>query len=69
MKVPLRCPAPVRPEDLGDWWIGDLSESDAAAVEEHLLACSVCSFRAERLGALLRALKDEPASGGEDANA
>lgn len=39
------CPTPLAPAVLEDYWLADLSPSEAAAVEQHLLACDECSRR------------------------
>jgi len=42
--------------DLIDYAAGDLPESEAAAVEEHLFSCADCAARAAELDGLVRAL-------------
>lgn len=39
------CPTPLAPAVLEDYWLADLSPSEEAAVEQHLLACDECSRR------------------------
>ncbi|HXH24714.1 MAG TPA: zf-HC2 domain-containing protein [Vicinamibacterales bacterium] len=43
--------------DLADYAAGVLSDSEAAAVEEHLFLCSECGARAAEVDALLRGLR------------
>jgi hypothetical protein len=50
------CPAPLPLATLVDWWAGELGPTDAAALEEHLMACGACAGRAERLGRLAAAV-------------
>ena len=42
--------------DLSDYAAGDLPEAEAAAVEEHLFACSECAGRLERLTSVAGAI-------------
>ena len=39
------CPTPLAPAVLEDYWLADLSPSEEAAAEQHLLACDECSRR------------------------
>ncbi len=41
----LRCPTPLAPSVLEDYWLADLSSTEEDTVEQHLLACSECSGR------------------------
>ena len=43
--------------DLSDYAAGDLPEAEAAAVEEHLFACTDCTRRAAELDALVRGIR------------
>jgi len=43
--------------DLIDYAAGELAETDAAAIEEHLFACADCARRAAELDALVRAIR------------
>jgi hypothetical protein len=43
--------------DLTDYAAGELTGSDAAAIEEHLFSCAECSARAAELDALVRAIR------------
>ena len=42
--------------DLTDYAAGELTESEAAAIEEHLFACAECGARAAEYDALVRAI-------------
>ena len=42
--------------DLTDYTAGELSEAEAAAIEEHLFSCAECGARAAELDALVRAI-------------
>ena len=53
----MSCSAPLSWEALVDWWAGDLDESQASAVEEHLLGCDSCSGVASRVAATAEALR------------
>ena len=39
-------------EALVAWWLGELPEAEAEAIEEHLFACALCTRRLEVLAAL-----------------
>jgi anti-sigma factor RsiW len=43
--------------DLIDYAAGELPESEAAAIEEHLFSCADCALRAAELDSLVRALR------------
>jgi anti-sigma factor RsiW len=43
--------------DLTDYAAGELSEAEAAAIEEHLFSCADCGARAAELDALMRAIR------------
>lgn len=43
--------------DLADYVAGELSESEAAAIEEHLFSCADCGARAAEFDALVRAIR------------
>jgi hypothetical protein len=53
----MSCASPLSWETLVDWWAGDLDESAASSVEEHVLGCDVCSGVASRVGATAQALR------------
>jgi hypothetical protein len=42
--------------DLTDYAAGELSDTEAAAIEEHLFSCADCAGRAAEFGALVRAI-------------
>ena len=42
--------------DLTDYAAGELSDTESAAIEEHLFACAECARRAAELDALVRAI-------------
>jgi hypothetical protein len=44
------CSTPISFEALVDFWFGELAANEEERVEEHLLACAVCS---RRLGSLV----------------
>jgi hypothetical protein len=46
----------VNAETLAAYWLGDLAEADALAVEEHLFGCEPCTAQSARMAALPRAL-------------
>jgi anti-sigma factor RsiW len=52
------CSSPLSFDALVDWWTGDLPEADLDHVEEHLLGCPRCAAEAERVGAVVGALRD-----------
>jgi len=43
--------------DLTDYAAGELSQTEAAAIEEHLFACAGCAVRAAEFNALVRAIR------------
>jgi anti-sigma factor RsiW len=43
--------------DLTDYAAGELTEAEAAAIEEHFFSCGECGARAAELDALLRAIR------------
>lgn len=43
------CSTPISFEALVDYWFGELAANEEERVEEHLLACAVCSRRLGRL--------------------
>jgi hypothetical protein len=43
--------------DLTDYAAGELLETEAAAIEEHLFSCAACAARAAELDALVRAIQ------------
>jgi hypothetical protein len=49
--------------DLTDYVAGELSDADAAAIEEHLFSCADCAERAAELDALMRAIPSAVRSG------
>lgn len=46
-------------ETLVALWAGELDESEAAAVDEHLFGCDSCAAVTERLAAVVAALREE----------
>jgi hypothetical protein len=60
----LSCKAPLSWETLLDYWLGELGPEAEAAIEEHYLACDVCSRRLERLAALARDVRTLVQTGG-----
>jgi Putative zinc-finger len=46
------CDAPIRDENLLEYWCRDLSGRDADRIEEHLFACAGCAARLDRLASL-----------------
>jgi anti-sigma factor RsiW len=52
----MSCPTPF--ETLVSWWLGDLPETEAAALEEHLFACDACSAASARLGSFVAGLRE-----------
>ena len=46
------CPAPLDERTLLEYWLDELPENAEAAVDEHLLGCSHCSARLDKLVAL-----------------
>jgi hypothetical protein len=53
----MSCASPLAWETLVDWWAGDLDEAAAAAVEEHVLGCDVCTVVASRVASTAEALR------------
>jgi hypothetical protein len=51
------CPE-IEPRRLVDWWCGDLDEVESARLEEHLVACDVCTGAGLRLAQLSESLGD-----------
>ena len=47
----------ISPADLIDYAAGELPESEAAAIEEHLFSCAGCAARAAELDTLVLALR------------
>ena len=48
----MSCLRPLPFETLIAWWLGELPEAEAGALEEHLLACAHCVSRGEELAVL-----------------
>jgi hypothetical protein len=47
-----RCRSPLSLNELADYWVGDVSPEKEDVVEEHLLACDVCSQGLEEVAEL-----------------
>ena len=52
-----RCAAPIEFEKLVAWWLGELPEADAGALEEHLFGCAHCTRRVEELAVLAEGVR------------
>ena len=48
----VECTSPIADETLADYWTGDLEAPAAAAVEEHVFACSSCARRLDAVASL-----------------
>jgi anti-sigma factor RsiW len=46
----------IRFSDLTDYAAGELTEAEAAAIDEHLFSCAACAARASEFDALVRAI-------------
>src|SRR5688572_6809176 len=51
------CKDPIAFDLLAAWWLGELPEAQAAALEEHLFGCAHCTRTAETLAALARGVR------------
>ena len=47
-----RCDAPVSDDDLLDYWIQAIPETDARQIEEHLFSCGECTARLEAMASV-----------------
>lgn len=54
----MTCSNPVDPGVLGDYWLAALSDSEEAAVEEHLLECDRCGDRLREMIALAEGVRN-----------
>jgi hypothetical protein len=52
----IRCVAPLTLDSLVAWWTGELSEPEAARVEQHAFECDVCGRALENFAELAAAL-------------
>lgn len=52
-----RCARPIEFQQLLAYWLGELPDSDAAALEEHYLGCGHCARRLEQLVALANGIR------------
>ena len=57
------CANPLPFETLLAWWLGELPEAEADALEEHLLSCAHCASRGEELAALAAGVRAAVRSG------
>ena len=57
------CERPLPFETLTAWWLGELRETEAEAVEEHLFSCAHCARRGEELAALAAGVRTAVRSG------
>jgi hypothetical protein len=48
----VECAAPIADETLADYWTDDLAPPDAAAIEDHVFACSACARRLDAVASL-----------------
>jgi len=58
----LPCPSPIPEAELTAYWLGELEDSDAADVEQHVFGCSHCSSQLQllvRLGVGIRQVASE----------
>lgn len=53
----MTCTQPIAFETLAAYWLGELAERDAAAVEEHYICCAECATRLETLAALAQGVR------------
>ncbi len=53
----MTCTHPIAFETLTAYWLGELPERDAAAVEEHYVGCAHCTSRLEALAALAHGVR------------
>lgn len=51
------------PQELLEWWLGELDEAGAARLDEHLFGCAVCSDRLQAIVELGAAIRGVFASG------
>jgi anti-sigma factor RsiW len=53
----MSCDSPLSWERLVDWWAGELDETGASRIEEHLLGCEGCTAVADRVAATAETLR------------
>ena len=53
----MTCDAPLRFQEIVDYYAGDLDDAVASRVEEHLFGCARCSGEAERVARVVAALR------------
>jgi len=57
------CPTPLPFETLLAWWLGELPDAEAEALDEHLFSCAHCARRGEELAALAAGVRHAVRSG------
>ncbi len=60
---PVSCPRPLAFETLIAWWLGELPQAEAGALEGHLFSCAHCASRGEELAALAAGVRAAVRSG------
>jgi anti-sigma factor RsiW len=53
----MTCPTSLSPEALLDWWVGELTASEADALEEHVFGCEDCAGRLAEIEALAASVR------------
>lgn len=54
----MSCNAPIPWADLVHYWAGDLEAAELDGIDEHLMGCATCSAQAERVAAVVSALRE-----------
>lgn len=52
------CAAPIAFEALVVLWAGEIDDSEASRIDEHLFGCESCARRSDRLGSLVGGLRE-----------
>jgi Putative zinc-finger len=60
---PVKCANPIDAAVLGDYWLNALTDSDEAAIEEHLFECDDCGERLREVIALAEGIRELASEG------
>ena len=54
----MSCTAPISTDVLVAYWADDLEQEAASSLEEHLFSCASCAAECERIGAVVRGIRE-----------